>query len=120
MWLRRKFGVASKCEICNKLNGKYEWSKKKEKRYIKLRENFWELCTSCHRIYDNTGANSKFGKGYVPWQKGTHIQSNSGKTHIKKGERRGKTTEFKKGQIPWNKGKPWSLEMKKKLSLAHQ
>jgi hypothetical protein len=33
-----------------------------------------------------------FPKGHIPFSKGTHIQTNTGKTH------------FKKGMIPWNKG----------------
>ena len=36
--------------------------------------------------------------------KGTHIQTNTGKTHFKKGKHYSLDTEFKKEQIPWNKG----------------
>ena len=32
---------------------------------------------------------------------------------------KGNTQGFTKGQIVWNKGKPWSEEMKRKLSEAH-
>lgn len=34
-----------------------------------------------------------FTKGHTPWLKGTHIQTNTGRTH------------FKKGYTPWHKGK---------------
>lgn len=36
---------------------------------------------------------SESKKGSIPWNKNTHIQTNTGKTH------------FKNGQIPWNKDK---------------
>ena len=62
--------------------------------------------------------NTRFKKGHTPWLKGTNIQTNTGKTHFKKGnhpktefkkgERKSVSTEFKKGGIPWNKGKKFS------------
>jgi len=39
--------------------------------------------------------------------KGTHIQTNTGRTHIKKGEHISLNTEFKKGHKSWNKGKSY-------------
>lgn len=38
-----------------------------------------------------------FKKGHIPHNKGLHIRTNTGRTHIKKGQRIGKKTEFKKG-----------------------
>lgn len=53
-WLFREYGKASKCEICGTTESKrYEWAKLKGKEYERKRENFWELCKSCHTIYDD-------------------------------------------------------------------
>jgi len=49
---------------------------------------------------------SKVHKGKPSLRKGKHIQTNTGRTH------------FKKGLIPWNKGKQWSKEQRKKLRVA--
>lgn len=49
-----------------------------------------------------------FQKGHTPWSK-LHpklMKANSG--------------SFKKGMVPWSKGKHFSLEYRKKLSLAHK
>jgi hypothetical protein len=52
--LRRNYGNASKCEHCNTLSSKrYEWALKKGRTYSKDKEDYLELCTKCHRIYDN-------------------------------------------------------------------
>lgn len=40
---------------------------------------------------------NKYQKGHTPWNKDTHIQTNTGKTH------------FKKGLIPYNKGQKYEL-----------
>lgn len=55
-WLRNKHGRASKCEndSCKGESKNYEWSKLKGKRYLRIRENYWQLCKSCHRDYDIT------------------------------------------------------------------
>jgi len=50
----------------------------------------------------------------------THIGKDNpfyGKTHNKK--TRIKISTSNKGRIPWNKNRPWSKEMKKKISDAH-
>ncbi len=54
-WLKCNFGKAYKCENPNcpkKPTKRYEWSLLKGKNYNHLRENYWMLCVSCHRIYD--------------------------------------------------------------------
>lgn len=50
----------------------------------------------------------RFKKGNVPWNKNTHIQTNTGRTH------------FKKGYIPWNKDIPCREETKGKISLKRK
>ncbi len=42
-----------------------------------------------------------FKKGLTPWNKNTHIQNNTGRTHFEKGQH--PITEFKKGCMSWNK-----------------
>lgn len=53
-WLRDRFGKAEECENMNCLGKSrtYEWAKLKEKEYERKRENFWQLCHSCHKKYD--------------------------------------------------------------------
>lgn len=56
-WLIYWHGRASKCENpdCSYKNPKrYEWALIKGKRHEKKRENYFQLCASCHRKYDYT------------------------------------------------------------------
>lgn len=57
-WLKYHFGKASKCENkeCLGIGSTYEWALKKGCLYEYKRENFIELCHSCHRKYDITEA----------------------------------------------------------------
>lgn len=53
--LIKKFGKASKCEgeSCTNPNPKrYEWALKKGHQYSKSKDDYLELCPSCHRKYD--------------------------------------------------------------------
>lgn len=53
-WLVQKFGKAQKCENpeCLQRGKTYEWARLKGKQYERKRENFWQLCHSCHKKYD--------------------------------------------------------------------
>ena len=57
-WLKRNYGLATRCENCGKTgirkNNKWtiEWALLKGKNYMKQRDNYWMLCISCHRKYD--------------------------------------------------------------------
>lgn len=55
-WLKINYGVATKCENkkCVGRSINYQWAKKKEKGYEYKRENFFQLCRSCHAQYDCT------------------------------------------------------------------
>ena len=55
-----------------------------------------------------------FKKGFQSWNKGLKIQTNTGRTHFKKGQHC--LTEFKKGDISWNKGLTESDERVKIMS----
>lgn len=74
-----------KCKECEKL-----FEKKIDCSYFN-----WEIKKYCSQLCASRGK-SKNMKG---------ICFNTGRTHIKKGQRLSPTTEFKKGLIPWSKGK---------------
>ena len=52
-WLRKNFGKASKCENkkCSGKSSTYQWASKNGK-YIRNKDEFWQLCRSCHNIFD--------------------------------------------------------------------
>ena len=52
IWLRKTFIRPLNCENCHKSNCRFEWALIKGKNYSRKRENFWNLCVSCHRNYD--------------------------------------------------------------------
>lgn len=62
-WLRNKFGSASVCEHkdCLGKSKWFDWALLKEKSYEKIRENFVQMCRSCHRKYDqNQGLQQQY------------------------------------------------------------
>ncbi len=67
-WLKREFGKASVCENPDCIYprpgfdgrmilkpGGFAWAKIEDKEYERKRENFKQLCYSCHYKYDKTG-----------------------------------------------------------------
>lgn len=58
--IRKTYGKADHCEFCNiKGAKKYEWALLKGKDIEFKRENFIQLCKSCHSKYDNAQTNFK-------------------------------------------------------------
>src|SRR6185312_5937934 len=55
-WLKKSFGKANKCESfdCRKISNIFEWALKKGFRHEFKKENYVQLCRSCHRRYDMT------------------------------------------------------------------
>lgn len=59
-WLRKHYGSANKCESqmigieCGGKSETFNWSKLQNKQYERKRENFIQLCRSCHNKYDMT------------------------------------------------------------------
>ena len=57
-WLRRNFGKANKCEasligaICSNKFKTFQWALLKGKEHQHQRENYIQLCQSCHKRYD--------------------------------------------------------------------
>jgi hypothetical protein len=71
-WLKYHYGKATKCEgkECRGKSKNYSWAKLRDKKYDYKRENFIQLCRSCHGRYDITEdsklAISKKMKGRKP------------------------------------------------------
>ena len=96
-WVQRELGTPKKCVRCGTTKAKrYEWAN--ISREYKRNLSDWErLCVSCHR-------KEGYERGeYETWNKGKSIQTNTGRTHIKPGQRLSIATEFKKGLVPWNR-----------------
>ena len=55
-WLAFNYGKACKCESknCLKKSTNYQWAKLKDKEYNFDRNNFIQMCRSCHAKYDWT------------------------------------------------------------------
>ena len=55
-WLKNNFGIAIKCDnnLCEGKSINFQWALVKGKKYEKNRENFIQLCKSCHSKYDIT------------------------------------------------------------------
>lgn len=53
-WLKYNFGSANKCENkeCSNMYKIFHWALLRGKVYEKVRENFIQLCMSCHQKYD--------------------------------------------------------------------
>ncbi len=77
-WLRRTFGSANKCENpdCNGKVKKYTWALKKGCKYERSRDNYMQLCRSCHAKYDMDENTIKILK---------EISPNANKTHCIRG-----------------------------------
>lgn len=107
-WLRDTFGKANHCENPDCKRGKikrFEYALKKGYEYEYKRENYIQLCVSCHRLYDTPGFTGKKHKeeskekmrgkrDFTPWNKGLTKEENP-----QTGQKR---KPYKSG--PWNKG----------------
>ena len=52
MWIKKHWGMPDHCDMCNCHDAsRYEWCNK-DKKYRRVREDWMQLCPSCHRIYD--------------------------------------------------------------------
>jgi len=52
----KNYGKAVACEnpLCKKASHTFQWSLKKGRGYKHIKDNFRQLCCSCHRLYDQT------------------------------------------------------------------
>ena len=55
-WIRKNYGSASHCEAtdCTKKSLRFQYALKRDCQYAKNRENYMQLCSSCHAKYDLT------------------------------------------------------------------
>lgn len=52
-WVIKQMGKAKTCELCGTLKSKrFHWALKRGFIYERKIENFFQLCTKCHRRYD--------------------------------------------------------------------
>jgi len=53
-WLAKKYSKADKCTCttCTKKSKTFEWALKKGCEYAKNKDNFIQMCKSCHAKYD--------------------------------------------------------------------
>jgi len=60
-WLHDNYGSAIRCESlkCKRKSKQFDWALIKGKKYEHNRNNFKQLCRSCHLIYD------RHKKGYI-------------------------------------------------------
>lgn len=61
--IRKKYGKAVFCENrenkvlnfpCTRMSSTYHWAKKSTSIYTPYKKDYYQLCASCHRIYDYT------------------------------------------------------------------
>ena len=105
-WIRRVWGKPTKCAHCSITEGRrLEWATVGD-TVTRDREDWLQLCRSCHKIYDDTR------HGTVVWNKGIHRKYNNALQEWHKDNEvwnKGKKTgivpksAFKKGYTPWNK-----------------
>lgn len=99
-WLKKSFGKANHCEgdACKGECTVFQWAKISGAKYEKNRENFIQLCASCHSIYDCTDEKR---------QKISRAQ-----TGIKRSE------EFKRNVSLHSRGRKMPESAKTKIGLA--
>jgi hypothetical protein len=105
-WLARKYGKAYKCENkdCFKKSNDYEWALLKGKKIEYKRENFIQLCKSCHIKYDFT---EKGRQAIIKANKGKKQSVEHIAKRVKKliGKKRSKEFKIKMRNIRLNYGK---------------
>lgn len=116
-WLRKNFGNANKCENpeCKNKSQHYEWALLKGKKYEFNRDNFMQLCKSCHSYYDRPGFE---GKKHSEETKNKMRERRLGKSPWNKGLKNCYTKEWCKMISEVHKGKALSEETRKKISLS--
>lgn len=56
VWIRSHYGKAQRCEnpSCEGKSTQFQWALKKGRKYSRNRDDYLQLCRSCHRKYDIT------------------------------------------------------------------
>lgn len=53
-WLNKNYGKANHCEHCSKPSKRFEYALKHGFKHERNIDNYIQLCTKCHRLYDMT------------------------------------------------------------------
>ena len=56
-WLRAKYPKTGTCERCGRSDAPTEYAKRPEAEYTRNRDDYAELCRSCHAVQDGKGRN---------------------------------------------------------------
>ncbi len=96
-WVARHRGTPSRCEKCGSESAeRYEWANP-SRTYRRDLSEWARLCAPCHRTLDYVATGARV------WNRGKKVRTNTGRTHIKAGQRISRATEFKPGLVPHNK-----------------
>ena len=72
MWIKKHWGTPDHCDMCHKEGAsRYEWCNK-DKQYSRVREDWLQLCPSCHRLFDQK---DKCRRGHPYTLETTHINT---------------------------------------------
>jgi 5-methylcytosine-specific restriction endonuclease McrA len=106
------------CKKCGKEFDSYpSWNKKYCSRKCSDKGKLPVICVTCNKHFELQESLTRernfcspecfhiSRKGYIPWNKGTHIQTNTGKTHYKKGDVRIVGNKFRVGKATSQKQK---------------
>lgn len=112
-WLRNNHGKANYCEgkECSGKIKKYEWAKKNDKEYECVRDNFMQLCISCHRKYEVTDEERK--------RRSERMKNKSGVKAIAYGHRPTEETKRKISESKTGKKRPDVAARNKILKTKH-
>jgi len=109
-WLAKNFGKANHCENpnCKHKSNNFNWALKKDKEYDFIRENFMQLCRSCHILYDkNLDTNKKISQKLLgrKFSKEHKLKISKSLTGFINWNLILAAAEYHKGKPSWNKGK---------------
>lgn len=52
IWIKKHWGTPDHCDMCRcESASRFEWCNK-DKKYRRVREDWFQLCPSCHRLFD--------------------------------------------------------------------
>ncbi len=98
LWIIKHFGKADHCEMNRNHQAKrYEWANI-DGKYSRKREDYIQLCPSCHRVFDKLNF-CKWGHPYTPentYQRSSRIRHRECKVCRREAQRRYKNAKTNK------------------------
>lgn len=106
-WLRSYYGKAYHCENpeCDGKSKRFEWSLLRGKEHGHIRENYWQLCKSCHTKYDEINV----GEKSYSWKGGKPGCLDCGKIISRRFNKTGLCISCKNKKFPSRKGYAYSI-----------